>query len=265
MIPSAPANAAAAAWTGMSRGAKIAAGLGLVAILAILSTLLPLVGALLGPRPVKPTVSTDPQRHVEQQNAAFDKYLAQFAGRSLFIVPTAPKPPEPVKEASDEPSKPPPPPSTYGGPSMVAMLSDIVWFTNGKKMKVGEKADDLEVVALNPPWEATLKWKDVEFKVNFFSRNSLAKVPGEAASDKPAETKEEPKPAEDVKAAGSPDPTAPKPPTPPPDGGAPKPSPDPGTPKPPGEGTPPATPPQTPPANPQNPPPAPPPEPAPRR
>ena len=47
-------------------------------------------------------------------------------------------PPAPQASAAVEPTdtdKPPPPPSSYGGPSIIAMLSDVVWFSNGRKLK----------------------------------------------------------------------------------------------------------------------------------
>lgn len=178
------ARAAVAAWHATSRAGKIAFLLVAAALFVLALSVWPLVRTAFGPRPQKLSASTDKEQHAQQQDAAFSKYLAQIKGRSLFIVPPAPAPPTPAVANADEPAKPPPPPSSYGGPAIVAMMSDVVWFNNGSRLKPGDKADDLEVVSLSPPWEATLKWKDVEFVVRFFDRSRITKDP--EASPKPS-------------------------------------------------------------------------------
>lgn len=194
-----PRSSSGEAWAAAGRlltpGAWAATAIVAASALACGWFLVPLVidAATPAPKPLKKI--DDPQKNAEQQKVTFDGYLAQVKGRSLFYVP-----PPPTASAAAEPvdtDKPPPPPSTYGGPSIVAMLSDIVWFSNGRKLKVGEKHDDLEVVALSPPWSSRLKWKGVEFDVGFFERSRLTKdakesVPakGETPAASPVESKD---------------------------------------------------------------------------
>ena len=148
------------------------------------------------PAPTELAKPDDAKRNADEQKTAFDSYVAQITGRSLFYVPEPPRAPEPT-EAPVDADKPPPPPSSYGGPGMVAMLSDSVWFANGKRLKVGEKDGDLEVAGLVPPWTAKLNWKGVPFDVTLFERSKLGKDPKAAASpadklsDKPIEDKAE--------------------------------------------------------------------------
>lgn len=64
-------------------------------------------------------------------------------------------------------------PRVYGGPSLVAIYGDSAWFNDGTRLKVGDKGDgDLQIVELQPPWTATLKWRGGEFKVTLFEKNT---------------------------------------------------------------------------------------------
>jgi hypothetical protein len=144
-----------------------------IGIIVLLFAGYSLAKTLFGPRPVLSGDEANPERHAEQQSAAFKKYLAQITGRSLLSIPPPPRPVSEEPPPSDEPSRPPPPPATYGGPAITAMLSDSVWFANGDRLALGKSNSDVEVLALNPPWEATLLWRGVEFKVPLFDRNTL--------------------------------------------------------------------------------------------
>jgi hypothetical protein len=186
------------AWRVATPGAKIATALSIAATIIVLVMGVPLLIDLVSPAPVPPAKVGDPAKNAEQQKVTFDGYVAQIKGRSLFFVPPPPRAAEPPPEASG--SHAPPPPSSYGGPSIVAMLSDVVWFSNGKKMKVGESGDDLEVVSLAPPWTSRLKWKGVEFDVGFFDRQKVIKD-GKASSGEPVATEaaKEEAPKDDAK------------------------------------------------------------------
>lgn len=180
---SSPAEAWSAAGRLLTPAAWAATALASVSALACGWFLVPLAIDALRPAPAPLKKIDDPQKNAEQQKVTFDGYLAQVKGRSLFYLPPPPQASTAATEPQDS-DKPPPPPSSYGGPSIVAMLSDVVWFSNGRKLKVGEKHDDLEVVALSPPWTSRLKWKGVEFDVGFFERSRLTKSATEAAAGK---------------------------------------------------------------------------------
>lgn len=172
---------------------------------------------------------------VELYRAGFAKYLAQFQGRSLFRVPAAApavEAPEPDVMASDVA---PPAPTSYGGPAIIAMINEAVWFDDGAIRRVGtEKDGEIRVVAARPPWEARVEWRGVEFTVPFFARDGL--VWRDGLSPPPTEA---PAPVDPpVKPVAAPTPTAtpvPSPPvaadspapTAPPAGPAPDPAPEP--------------------------------------
>lgn len=185
------------AWLRLGTRGKVALGCLVLALLVFGAVVPGLVRAVLAP-------SAETQSNAEgdvasaQKNAErFAGYLAQIDGRSLFIVPGPPvkevsKEPEPTEEVGE-----PPKPTAYGGPSIIAMMNDAVWFDNGKRLKAGGERDgDLRVVSVNIPWEATLEWQAVEFKVGLFSRDNLVIKKGEdkssaeppaAAADSPGE------------------------------------------------------------------------------
>ena len=126
--------------------------------------------------------------------AAHDRDLAtyreRFEGRSLFFRPPAPV----VRLAStqrsekepDPPPPPPPVPKTYGGPVVIAVIGDQVWFKSkdNLQLRVGEEGSGVKVLASNPPWTVRLAYAGGEYDVpvfkdyqTTFSSNSLTERP----------------------------------------------------------------------------------------
>ena len=126
--------------------------------------------------------------------AAHDRDLAtyreRFEGRSLFFRPRAPAVKPPPKQTTakkpDLPTPPPPIPMTYGGPAVIAVIGDQVWF-KGKdnlRLRVGEEGAGIKVLASNPPWTVNLAYAGGEYDVPVFkdyqtefSSNSLTERP----------------------------------------------------------------------------------------
>jgi hypothetical protein len=233
------------AWRITRAGARIAALLVLIAGIVVVTLAIPMLIDIVRAAPREIKAPDDPKNVAEEQKVVFERHLAQIKGRSLFHVPVPPAPVEEPEEANED--RPPPAPTTYGGPALVAMLTDTVWFSGGKKLKVGEAADGVEVVALRPPWDAKLKWKGVEFDVNLFERSKVSKEPSKAAGTSAApETSDQ---SERSTSPGATQATPDSAPTPtPPASSSPVPPPTPA----PTESTPPVVPP--PPASPQSPP-----------
>lgn len=186
------------------------------------------IEALRTPAPKPGDELDDGSKQTAEFRAGFKPRLAQIDGRSMFIVPAVGMlKVEETVVVEETPTKP----TTYGGPKVVAMVFDAVWFDDGKKLNVGESADggDLKVIKVTPPWDAVLEWKGVEFTVNFFERDKVVfkeepkpdptpEPPPEAPKPetpktedaKPAEpTPEEPKPAEPKPEAPAPSPVQP--------------------------------------------------------
>lgn len=192
------------AWRSSSAGTRGAMA-GLLAAIAVAGlTGWPLVRAIIGPRVEVPELST-PGASAELAGQ-FATLVKEIDGRSLFIVPGPPAAPEveeaPVVDTSD---KPPPRPTTYGGPAIIAMVNDTVWFRDGKRLVAGAEASgDLKVVRVNGPWDAVVMWKGVEFTVPLFTRDRLVlKGSGEGAAAPP--------PAPEPAAAPGPDTAPPDP------------------------------------------------------
>lgn len=119
---------------------------------------------------------------------------ARIDGRSLFFIPSAPPPPPPPPRAeSDEPSAPPPPPpppSRYGGPGVIALINDTVWFEGGQRLAPGESGGGVRVIAVDAPWSARVHWEGVEFDVALFPHDEVVypggiSFRGDGASDAP--------------------------------------------------------------------------------
>ena len=109
--------------------------------------------------------------------AAHDRDLAtyreRFEGRSLFFRPPAPARPAPKRTSEKKPDAtplPPPIPTTYGGPVVIAVIGDQVWFKSkdNLKLRVGEEGAGVKVLASNPPWTVKLAYAGGEYDVPVF-------------------------------------------------------------------------------------------------
>src|SRR5262249_47049438 len=136
----------------------------------------------------------DTQGLAAAHDAAYERYIAQFSGRSLFIIPGAPKPPEPVvTKPPDEGPKAPEKPTSYEGSPVIAMVVNTVWFADGKRLSVGdEPKDDTEVLEVLAPWDAVLRWKGEKFTVSLFARDKLIIKPEEKKPDQTSPGDEKP-------------------------------------------------------------------------
>lgn len=134
-------------------------------------------------------------------------------GRSMFFIPSPPPPPPPPPAAD---RGPPPPPSRYAGPAIIAMVNGEVWFSDGRKLAVGDDDDSaLAVLEIKAPWSARVRWQSAEFDVPLFDRSALTK-PSDAKAPDPATPPKSDAPATDPpprETEGSPLP--PQPSTPP--------------------------------------------------
>lgn len=115
--------------------------------------------------------------NIQAYLAAHDRDLAtyreRFEGRSLFSRPRAPAPPPPPQTSEKEPDAaplPPPIPTTYGGPVVIAVIGDQVWFKSkdNLKLRVGEEGAGVKVLASNPPWTVKLAYAGGEYDVAIF-------------------------------------------------------------------------------------------------
>lgn len=196
-----------AAWNRLTLAGRVAAGLGVLAGAVVLFSGWGLVRALLVPSAGAQVAAKEDKAQAEKLKGSFDAWTAQTEGRSLFLVPgpkvaVVEKPPE-VPTATAETK-----PASYGGPGIIAMINDRVWFDDGKIIAAGgEKDGDVRVVSLDAPWSAKIEWKGVEFSVPFFAHDTVVFPPAEAP--KPPAPPAEPAPS--AEPAATPAPSAPTP------------------------------------------------------
>ena len=110
-----------------------------------------------------------------QHAASFEGYVKQLDGRSLYYEPSAPGTEgEVVADVTEDIDPNDPAPTRYDGPSIVAIVLDSVWFSDGQRVKSGGKGSGgLEVVSTNAPWDAKVNWHGTEFTVPFFERDKV--------------------------------------------------------------------------------------------
>jgi hypothetical protein len=132
------------------------------------------------------------------RGAVFESYAATVGGRSLFWRPSAPGQGVATRiieeEAPEETAG-----GGYAGPAIVAVVLDTVWFEDGERIKVGEKGGNgIEVVSVDPPWEATLRHRGAEHVVAFFARDRLIFTQDRGARKPSAPTTDESTPGDDA-------------------------------------------------------------------
>lgn len=220
----------------LSIGHRAAAGLGLAGRIAVGALLVTSIVVLSSARgfitslfisPAQRTTAdaSELEKEASKYAEAFNGYTKQIDGRSLFVIPSAPKrtPPPPPPPPPEDTSKPVAPavPSRYGGPSIIGLINESVIFNDGKTIRVGQSDGSLSVIALNAPWGAKVKWQGAEFDVSLFEKDGMVIPP---PGSKPPETKP------DTSKPETPKPETPKPDAPKPDApklGDPKPEPSP--------------------------------------
>lgn len=237
----------------LGKSGRWALAIGLLASVFLVVWLWSFISALLLPAASTTSAQADEKQRLAELQEKFKQEIAAFDGRTVFYTPAAPGPPPAPVDPVPGDGEPAPAPKSYGGPAVIAMVNDVVWFADGTRIKVGESAGDTKVIKLNAPWDATLLWKGAEFNVKFFEKdgvvlakgkstdNALATPPSpdpNAAPEKPpapkdaatpaapadgkpveaADAKKPPSDKPDNKPGEQPPPPGEQPPPPPPDG-----------------------------------------------
>ncbi len=151
-----------------------------------------LLGAILSPRLGDDKTVSLLSQYLAVHDTDLEQYQQRFNGRSVFFKPIPPRrelrlPPPPVEIVKGPTGPPPPPPipEQYTGPSIVFVLGNEVWFTDGLKLSVGEEGQGVKVLSCDPPWTVRLAHAGGEYDIVLLERS----FPGfETASREPQST-----------------------------------------------------------------------------
>lgn len=114
---------------------------------------------------VAPSVEPWTSQQITERRGVTKSTLSGWASavtaRSPFYPP---KPPEEPK---------PPIPPKYAGPAMAGVVANTVYFTDGKKIALGQAEGGVEVLAINAPWSVRLRWSGGEFDVTLVERQPI--------------------------------------------------------------------------------------------
>ena len=107
------------------------------------------------------------------------RYVDQFNGRTMFFTPAEPPPVRVDPPPSiDTGPRIDPAPTRYGGPNVIGMANDRVWFSDKRQATVGgEAVGDLRVLSTDGAWQILVEWKGVEFEVPFMIRDEFVLPP----------------------------------------------------------------------------------------
>jgi hypothetical protein len=146
----------------LSLSVMVAAGCAIVGAGIIARDAFPALSSIFAPS--ERTDDADPlQPFIESHQKLFETSEKRWEGRYVFFPPNAPKkpdPPKPKPEPVTEPKPIPiqPAPSTYGGTKPTGIFGDIVFFGADKRVPVGEKMGEVEVLAIEPPFNVKVGW-----------------------------------------------------------------------------------------------------------
>ena len=160
-----------------------------VATVVFAANLPTLLGAVLSPRSGDDKTVSLLSQYLAVHDTDLVQYQQRFNGRSVFFKPIPPRIPPPPRPAPVEivevpqgPPPPPPIPEEYTGPSIVFVLGNEVWFTDGLTLSVGEEDQGVKVLSCDPPWTVRLAHAGGEYDVVLLERS----FPGfETASREP--------------------------------------------------------------------------------
>lgn len=158
-------------------GASIAA-IGLTAVMA--AAYAPsIVSSINAPTTIAVDPSAGLEEFLDRHHTWRERSEDRFLGRSIFFRPSPwprePAPPRVVVQNDPPPRpdpKPPPgPPDNYMGPMPKAVIGDVVWFPDKTRIRVGEEADGITVIAVKSPWTVRLGRDGGEYDVDVMTRH----------------------------------------------------------------------------------------------
>lgn len=160
------------AWRALSGLSRAAMVLAVAAIAVVLWTAPSLFSALFaGSLAADPLAPRDADPDILAYRSAVEGNREFVSLRSPFFQPAAPVRPV-VQPQQDGIRPPPPPPATYGGPKLVGLAGQRAVFAspvynNEPFLSVGERGA-VELLAIELPWKARVRWNGAEFTLNLF-------------------------------------------------------------------------------------------------
>ena len=160
-----------------------AVGASLLAGAALIGEAGPMFRALRTPALAAADARRPDEARLRTFESSFDSHLSRSNGRSMFFIPPEPPPPPPPP-TPDEGPREDPPPSSYAGPALIAIVGDVAWFEGGTRLALDDdEARGLDVIDLDAPWSARVRWKGVEFSVPLFDRTTARFLLEEPATE----------------------------------------------------------------------------------
>jgi hypothetical protein len=114
---------------------------------------------------VPPSVEPWTSEQIAERRGATRGMIASRArvidGRSPFYPARPPEPPKPAV------------PARYGGPALAGVVANTVYFTDGKKVGLGQAEGGVEVLSISAPWSVRLRWSGGEYDVTLVDRQPI--------------------------------------------------------------------------------------------
>lgn len=170
------ANALYSTWRGLPGISRAAIGLLAAAAVVLLWVSPKVLSALFAGSLYQVTQGVDSgDAAALAYNEAVKSDVDFISKRSPFFTPARPRVErEPV--IVDTQPRPATPPRTYGGPKLVGFAGsegavfDSNVFNSSPFLRVGDKGGSLELLGIEKPWKAKVRWAGSEFELNLFDR-----------------------------------------------------------------------------------------------
>ncbi|MBL1216744.1 MAG: hypothetical protein D8M59_04535 [Planctomycetes bacterium] len=150
---------------------RVVGALVIVVCIVLLWSAIPVIGAVFLTRlPEVGTVNLPDTEALDTQYAsAMQDSRDTFEGRSPFFVPD-----RQLEEVTpDEPDEPDTGYRPYGGPKLVGLVGARAYFderlSNGEQfLDIGQRAGNLSLVRIRPPWYADVRWNSYDYEIALF-------------------------------------------------------------------------------------------------
>ena len=160
---------------------RVALALGALALAALIWSLQPVFGAVLAGSLADADEGAAFPDQVALAQKDLEAHESFLNDRSPFFAPAAPFR-TPTTRPRPTGERPPPPPATYTGPAFIGIIGDMAVFDGpvrgGKNVvALGQTGGEVELLALQRPWRAKVRYKNAEFDLNLFDLRKIEKLP----------------------------------------------------------------------------------------
>lgn len=164
------------AFSTLTTRAKLALLAAVLAAAALIWYVTPVLASLFSPT-LRVAQENGAQSSADEWAKTLIAHRKALDDRSPFFPPVAPPRPV-VKRTADPLPSGPAPRTAYGGPKLIGLVADQAVFDqpvnqSHQYLAIGQKGGGIELISIDLPWNANVKWMNYEYTLDLFDRIEL--------------------------------------------------------------------------------------------